>query len=172
MTTILLLAMGATWTIRSLQEVLTHPDYWDPRTTGDWFAVWSFSLALALMAPSVILLARSARAGRPVEVLGWVVAGSALLAAVGNTVEDAVGISTFSTLYVIGVLGLLIGLIGLAVALAAQRRLRHAAVAILWALGLGGLTWGLGFLVIVGSIVAVRPPAEVAAAADVDRLSA
>lgn len=165
MTSILFVAMGATWTIRSLQEVVTHPGYWNPQTVGDWFAVWSYSLALMLLAPSVVLLARSARAGRPVEILGWVVAGAALLDAVGNTVEDAIGISTFSTMYVVGAFGLLIGLIGLALALTAQRRLRHGAVAILWAVGLGGLTWGLGFLVLVGSIVAVRRSAEVAAAA-------
>ena len=45
------LVTGATWAARSLLE-RADPDYWDPVTTLDWSAVWTFSAALLLLAAS------------------------------------------------------------------------------------------------------------------------
>jgi hypothetical protein len=150
------LATGLVWTCRSLLEIVAHPDYWEPSTIIDWVAVWSYSLAFGLLALAVSLLARDARAGRLVMFTSLIVGVAAVLAAVGNAVEDAFDVAGASTVYVIGALGTLIGLLVLAAALLIVRRPKAALVAGLIAVGVVTMTIGLGFLVLVGGVLAAR----------------
>jgi hypothetical protein len=150
------IATGLVWTGRSLLEVTARPDYWDPVALVDWIAVWSYSVAFALLAIAVPLLARDARAGRLVQIIAGIVALAAALAAVGNVAEDAFDIGAASTVYVIGALGTLIGLVAFAVGLAALRRTTFATVAALMTVGVAMTVGGLGFLVLVGALMATR----------------
>jgi hypothetical protein len=147
---------GLVWTGRSLLEVLAHPDYWDPVTSLDWLAIWSYSLAFALLALTVPLLARSSRAGRPVDVTAVVVGLAAALASVANVIEDALAVTGASSFYVVGFLGTLVGLVALAAVLFRRRSRSWAVVALLFAAGLTGMVIGMGWLVLVGSVLAAR----------------
>lgn len=150
------IATGLLWTGRSLLEVLAQPDYWDPVTLVDWIAVWSYSVAFVLLAIAVPLLARDARAGRPVQVFAALVTVAAALAALGNAAEDAFDIGAASTVYVIGALGTLIGLIAFAAGLAVSGRTTFATVAVLTVVGVAMMVFGFGFLVLIGGILAAR----------------
>jgi hypothetical protein len=150
------LATGLVWTGRSLLEIVAHPDYWEPVTIIDWVAVWSYSLAFGLLALALPLLARDARAGRLVMFTSLTVGVAAALAAVGNVVEDAFEVAGASTVYVIGALGTLIGLLVFAAALLIARRPKAALLAGLIAVGIATMTIGLGFLVLVGGVLAAR----------------
>jgi hypothetical protein len=147
---------GLVWTGRSLLEVLAHPDYWDPVTSLDWLAIWSYSLAFALLALTVPLLAHDSRAGRPVDVTAVAVSLAAALASVANVVEDAFAVTGASTFYVIGALGTLIGLIALCVGLWLGRRRASALVVLLILIGVTGMVVGMGWLVLVGGVQAAR----------------
>lgn len=153
---ILYLATGLVWAGRSLLGVLLHPDYWDPVTTVDFIAVWSWSLAFALTAVAVPLIARDAGAGRLASVTSVVVGVCAALAALGNIMEDAFGQSTWSTVYVIGALGTLLGLIALAVLLAIARRPPSALAVFLIVAGMAMSSSGLGVLALAGTVIAAR----------------
>lgn len=152
----LYLATGLTWTGRSLLEVMAHPDYWDPATTIDWIAVWTYSLALSLTAVSVPFVARDARAGRLVGVIALIVGCAAGLAAIGNAMEDGFDVGAASTVYVIGALGTLIGLLALAAGLWIRDRPRSALVVVLMMVGLASQSLGLGWLVLIGCAIAAR----------------
>jgi hypothetical protein len=147
---------GLVWTGRSLLEVLAHPDYWVPVTSLDWLAIWSFSLAFALLALAVPLLARDSRSGRSVDVAAVAVSLAAALASVANVVEDAFAVTGASTFYVIGALGTLVGLIALCAGLWSGSRRASALVVLLILVGMMGMVLGMGWLVLVGGIMAAR----------------
>jgi hypothetical protein len=147
---------GLVWTGRSLLEVLAHPDYWDPSTSLDWLAIWSYSLAFALLALTIPLLARDSQAGRLVDVTAVAAGLAAALASVGNVVEDAFAVTGASTFYVIGALGTLIGLIALCAGLWLGHRRASALVVLLVLVGLAFMVLGMGWLVLVGGVQAAR----------------
>ena len=148
-------ALGLTWTSRSVLGVIADPEYYHPVTTVDWIAVWSYSVALALAAVTVPLLARDAGGGQGATAIARVAGAGALLAAVANGIEDGVGIASWGAIYVVGTMTMALSLIALAAVLKAGRRPRQAAVAMLWLLGFATVNVGLSFLVFVGSIIAV-----------------
>jgi hypothetical protein len=147
---------GLVWTGRSLLEVLAHPDYWDPVTSLDWLAIWSFSLAFALLAVTIPLLARDSRAGRLVDVTAALVALAAALASVANVIEDAFAVTGASTFYVIGALGTLVGLIALCAGFWLGRRRSSALVVLLILVGVASMVLGMGWLVLVGGVLAAE----------------
>jgi hypothetical protein len=96
---------GVTWAVYSLQAILVHPDYWDPVTAADFFAVYVYSAAWLLTAASLLTLrevARPALARSSSAIL--VVAAACAVAGVANGVEDGLGLTGFGPLYVIGAL--------------------------------------------------------------------
>ena len=96
---------GVTWAVFSLQAILVHPDYWDPVTAADFFAVYAYSAAWLLTAASLPTLrevARPALASSSAAILA--VAAACAVAGVANGVEDGLGLKGFGPLYVIGVL--------------------------------------------------------------------
>lgn len=159
------LALGLVWTGRSLLAVIADPQYYDPVTTIDWIAVWTYSLGFVLIAAAVPLLARDARAGRLLPGLAWVAAAGALLAALANALEDGVGIASWGSLYVVGSLTTVFGLVAIGAVLWSRQRPTHALVVVLWLAGFAMHTMGLGVLVLVGSIVAIKAGRTAAATA-------
>ncbi|MEO6207632.1 MAG: hypothetical protein ABIP77_06735 [Candidatus Limnocylindrales bacterium] len=159
------IALGLVWTGRSLLAVIADPQYYDPVTTIDWIAVWTYSLGFILIATAVPLLARDARAGRLLSGLAWVVATAALLAALANGLADGVGIESWGSLYIVGSLTTALGLIAVGAVLWSRKRPTHALVVVLWLAGFAMHTLGLGFLVLVGSIIAINAGRTAAAPA-------
>lgn len=149
------LALGLTVTVRSILAVVADPDYWDPVTTVDYVAVWTWSLAFVLLGVAVVMLVRDARVDRATRVTTWVVLVATIFTAVANGIEDGFGAAAWGSLYVIGSLTALGGLLVLIVMLARAGRSRPAAIVGLWLAGLAMTTWGLGVLALVGSIIAI-----------------
>lgn len=95
---------GVTWAVSSIQAILFHPDYWDPITAADFFAVYAYSAAWLLTAASLLALrevARPALAGSSSTIL--IVATACAVTGIANGVEDGLGLKGFGPLYVIGV---------------------------------------------------------------------
>lgn len=161
--TVVYLALGLVWTGRSLLAVIADPQYYDPVTTIDWIAVWTSSLGFVLFAAAVPLLAREAHAGRMLPGIAWIVAAGALLAALANGMEDGVGIESWGSLYVVGSLTTVFGLIGAGAVLWSRQRPTHALVVVLWLAGLVMHSAGFGVLVLVGSIIAINAGRKAAA---------
>ncbi len=164
---LLYLALGLAWTFRSLLEVVAQPDYWEPVTTIDWIAVWSYSLAFGLLAIAAPLLAHQAGSRMMVLVIAWVVAAGALATAIANGIEDGVGVESWGSVYVASVMVTLIALIVLAAALWIDQRPRYGGVVLLWTIGFVLVTTPFGCVALIGSVIAIdlrRRPVPVEAA--------
>lgn len=146
------LAMGVAVAGRTLLE-FAQPQYYDPVTTLDYVAVWSYSLALGLLAIAIPLLARDAHAGRLAMVAAIVSGSAAGSAAVANGIQDGIGVPAFGSLYVPAVLVMLLGLLVLALLLAREGR-RRAAIVAGWWCAVTGVSLGFGVLVLIGSWLA------------------
>jgi hypothetical protein len=105
---------GASWAARSLQGMLFDPDYWDPVTANDFVSIYLYSIAWLLTAGSLLILREVARPARDLSTAILVVAGACLMTGVANGIEDAIGVSGFGTLYVIGILTSVLGMVAIA----------------------------------------------------------
>ena len=94
---------GVAWTAISMQHVLLHPEFWDPVTLTDYVAVYSFSVALLLMALSLLIFRELAPAGVNVPALLVVAAGGFVVAGVANMLEDGLGFRALGPVYVVGI---------------------------------------------------------------------
>ena len=108
------LITGVVWAVSGL-VLLTDVEYWDPVTSLDYVAVWSYSLGWLGLAVSILLLAGLV-ASRPVAIVAVVVALGAAAAGIANGIEDGLGMKALGTLYVIGVLVAAFGLLPLILA--------------------------------------------------------
>ncbi len=113
--------VGITWCVRSLQS-FTDPEFMDPETASDWFAVLSFSAAWFALALGLPLLARSIGGGRLVHRSALVSAAGAALAGLGNVLEDGLQLGFAFWLFIAGAVVTMLGLIVFAVAVAATGR--------------------------------------------------
>lgn len=156
----LYLAMGLAWAGRTILG-FARPQYYDPVTPVDFAAVWSYSLALGLLALGVPLLARDAHAGRLSMVAAIVTGSAAGIAAVANGIEDGFGVAGAASWYVPAIVITLVGLIATATLLALKGHRRAASVAGWWC-AIAGVSLGFGALVLVGSWVAARDRARLA----------
>lgn len=95
---------GVTWAVRSLQAILFDPDYWDPVTSADFFAIYSYSAALLLTSASLLILRGAVHPASELSKAILVVAGACVVAGIANGIEDALGLRGFGLLYVIGIL--------------------------------------------------------------------
>ena len=140
---------------------LQDPVYWEPVTRLDHAAVWTYSLALLLAGPALVILVRQARAARAATTLAWIMAGAAVLTAVANAIEDGFDQEGFAVLYIVGSLPFVFGQVVLAILLGVGDQKAFAFVPVLTFLGLVaftsggsiliGLTWAIfGLLVLVG----------------------
>jgi hypothetical protein len=152
---IVYLTLGLTVTLGAIIRVVADPVYWEPVTTVDFIAVWTWSLAFVLLGVAVPLLVRDARGDRAMRIGGWVVAAAAVLTAVANGIEDGLDQEAWGSVYVVGSLTTLGGMLALIWMLARGGRGRYAWVLGLWLVGLAMTTWGLGVLALIGSVVAI-----------------
>lgn len=96
---------GMLWAVSSLHAILVHPDYWNPVTAADFFAVYAYSAAWLLTTAALLTLREVVRPLLPSSSATiLVVATACAVAGVANGVEDGLGLSGFGLLYVIGVL--------------------------------------------------------------------
>ena len=142
------LLIGAPWAF-SIVLALAKPDPFEPVTLLDYVAVATFSATLAVFAPAAWLIARLAARSRWVTLPAVLTAGTALVAAIGNIVEDGFGISEAGgRIFVYGLGGLLLGLIALAVVLAVRRELSLAGLTAVSLVGLFSSVNGGGIFVV------------------------
>lgn len=129
---VLFVGVGVVWCVRSLQS-FAEPDYWDPVSVADWFAVLSFSAALFALAVALPLFARVI-GGRAVFWVSFVPAAGAAVEGLGNLLEDALRLGAGEVLYVVGGLVFWVGLLAFALVVAVtavgRRRLMALAVVV------------------------------------------
>jgi hypothetical protein len=105
------------WCARSL-AAFTDPAFTDPETAWDWFAVVSFSAALAALAFALPLFTRLVRSRIPMGI-ALVAAAGAGIGAVGNLLEDGLQLDWAGDwLYLPSVVLMTLGLAALTVAVA------------------------------------------------------
>ncbi len=146
MSRIVWLVTGIAWAARSMLE-FAHPNYYDPATVMDWGAVWLYSVALLLLAPSVLLIGQLAQS-RPVMAAAAVTAVGAAVAGGANAIEDGFGVSAGGMLYVVGFLTAWLSLLPLAATLWRSRCLRLAGLSVALFFGIALFTVGGGLIVL------------------------
>lgn len=123
--------VGVVWCANSLHS-FTDPEYMDPESASDWFAVLSFSAGLFALAFALPMLARLI-GGRVVFRVSLVPAAGAALAGLSNLFEDALhwagppGSSGWAFwLFILGTAVTVVGLVAftVVVAVAGRGRLR------------------------------------------------
>lgn len=150
------LLTGGAWAGGSL-IAFADPDYWDPVTALDWSAVWLYSAALLLFAPSVLLLGRLA-SSRPVTTVAMVASIGALVAGLANALEDGFGVKALGTFYVVGFLTAGLAMLPLAATFRQARCSRLAALSVLLFFGVLTFTVGGGLLILGGfGALAIAP---------------
>ena len=113
--------VGVLWGMRSLQA-FTDPNFTDPETVADWWAVVSWSLCLALLPAGLALLVRlSQRGGRASYVMLVIAALGAVTAAIANVIEDGMGVDAAGSVYFVSVSLMMLTMIALAGVLLAGR---------------------------------------------------
>ena len=119
--------VGVVWCVRLLQS-FADPEYEDPVSASDWFAVVSFSAALFALALALPLLAQLI-GGRAVFRVSLVPAVGAALSGLGNLLEDALQIGFAGWLYAVGNTLTMVGLIAFTIAIAVAGRGRRRLLA-------------------------------------------
>ena len=108
--------VGLLWAVRSLQE-FADPNYYDPVSAADWFAVLSFSTAWFALAFALPVFAQLV-GGRVVFRVSLVPAAGAALAGLSNLLEDALQMGFAFWLFVVGAALAQVGLIAFTVVVA------------------------------------------------------
>jgi hypothetical protein len=134
------MVIGLTWAVHSAVG-FTDPNYGDPATLLDWLSVLSFSAGLAALAPGGWLITELSGGARSVGTAATVLAIGGVVAAIGNFVEDGLGIKAWGDVFASGLAGALVALLAMVVILALSRRLSLAVVA---AATFGGLMLSAG----------------------------
>jgi hypothetical protein len=137
---------GVAWAGQSLLQ-FADPVYWDPITTLDWLAVWSFTACWLLLAPTVILLGRLTLSHQ-LTAMTSVIAIGAVAAGVANAFEDGLGIKALGTIYVLGALTAAFGLLPLAATIQRDGYPRLAGLTLVLCLGVVALVAGGGLVVL------------------------
>lgn len=142
--------------MRSLQS-FANPEYTDPETVSDWFAVLSFSAALFAVAFALPLLAEYTGGGLAVVRVSLIPAVGAACAGLGNVLEDALQLGFAGWFYGVGGaitgLGLIAFTLAIAVAGRGRRRL-IAAIPLATLIGWSTFESGGGVLVLAAWLVA------------------
>ncbi len=142
------LAMALLWASRSLQT-FSEPNFTDPQTIGDWWAVVSLSLALALLAPAVRFLVALQEATAVRRILVTLVGAAAVTVAVANLVKDWTGVESASFLYFFGLMVLLPGLLILGFVCLTRRPKWPALILVFTAAGMVNMELGGGVLILI-----------------------
>lgn len=152
--------VGVLWGMRSLQA-FTEPDFTDPESASDWWAVISFSLAFALLPAGLTLLVRlTQRGGRTSRVLLAIAALGAVTTAIANVIEDGMGVDAAGSVYLVSTSLTMLTMIALAGVLLASRPRWPGVVVLGTLIGMLNLELGGGVLVLLvwgAAAFAVRP---------------
>jgi hypothetical protein len=152
--------VGVLWGMRSLQA-FTDPNFTDPGTVADWWAVVSWSLCFALLPAGLALLVRlSQRGGRASHVLLVIAALGGVTAAIANAIEDGMGVDAAGSVYFVSVSLMMLAMIALAGVLLAGRPRWPGVVVLSTLIGMFNLESGGGVLILGvwgATAVAVRP---------------
>ena len=144
------LLVGTIWALTYVLA-LASPDAVNPVSLVDYLAVVHFSALLAILAPAAWLIARMAGPSRAVAATAGITGVGGLIAAIGNVIEDGLRAKGVGGLiFVCGLGGLLLGLIGLAVVLALRRQALLAVLALVTFAGLFSSANGGAFLIPLG----------------------
>ena len=150
MTAALFALTGAAWLARAVVG-FAGPAYYAPVSALDFAAVWLMSGALVLTAVSFIGLLRAwPRPERSAALAAWAGAGGALIAAVGNALEDAFDVDAGWMLFVIGAIATPLALIALGAFALRGGAARRAVAGALFAAALGFFGADAGGLVLTG----------------------
>jgi len=153
--------VGVLWGMRSLQA-FAEPNFTNPESFSDWWAVVSFSLCWALLPAGLALLVRlTQRGGRAPYVLLVIAALGAVTAAIANVIEDGMGVDAAGSVYFVSVSLTMLTMIALAGVLLAGRPRWPGLVVLSTLIGMLNLEAGGGVLVLVvwgATAIAVRPP--------------
>jgi len=151
--------VGVLWAVRSLQS-FTEPNFTDPESASDWWAVVSFSLALALLPAGMALLVHlSGRGNRTSRVLLVTAALGAVTAAIANAIEDGLGVDAAGSVYYGSILLLMLTMLALAGVLVARTPRWPGVVILATMIGLVLLELGGGVLILLAwgaATIAVR----------------
>ena len=147
---------GIAWAAASLQ-LLGGARYWAAASLVDYLAVWLYTAAWLLAAPTILLLARGSSAHA--NVLAVIFAAAAIVVGAANAGEDAFGLRWLGTVYVVGVLVAALTLILLTATLwrAGFGRLAGLTAALL--VGMACVTVGGGVLVLAALCALAAAPA-------------
>ena len=152
--------VGVLWVVRSLQS-FTEPNFTDPESASDWFAVVTFSLALAVLPASMALLvALSQRGNRTSRVLLVIAALGAVTAAIANVIEDGLGVDEAGSVYYVSIVLMMLTMLALAGVLVATSPRWPGVVVLATVIGLVLLESGGGVLILLvwgAAAIAVRP---------------
>ncbi|MBA2560705.1 MAG: hypothetical protein H0V07_12650, partial [Propionibacteriales bacterium] len=156
--------VGVLWGMRSLQA-FAEPNFTDPESVSDWWAVVSFSLCWALLPAGLAFLVRlTQRGGRASNVLLVTAALAAVTAAIANLIEDGLGVDAAGSVYFVSVSLTMLTMIALTGVLLAGRPRWSGLVVLSTLVGMLNLEAGGGILVLVAwgaTAIAVRPPTTV-----------
>ncbi len=129
--------VGVVWCVRSLQS-FADPEYQDPVSASDWFAVLSFSAALFALALALPLLAQLL-GSQAVFRVSLVPAVGAALSGLSNLLEDALQMGFAFWFFVVGTALMMVGFIAFTVVVAVVGRGRRRLLAAVPAATLIGL---------------------------------
>ncbi len=153
--------VGIVWAMRSLQA-FAEPNFTDPESVSDWWAVVSFSLCWALLPAGLALLVRlTQRGGRATSALLVIATLGAVATAIANLVEDGMGVDAAGSVYFVSVSLTMLTMIVLAGVLLAGRPRWPGLVVLGTLIGMLNLEAGGGVLVLLvwgATAIAVRPP--------------
>jgi hypothetical protein len=144
---VIAVVIGLTWAVHSAVG-FTNPNYGDPVTLLDWLSVLSFSAGLAALAPGGWLITELSGGARFVGTAATVLGIGGIVAAVGNFVEDGLGLKAWGDVFASGLLGVLAALIALVGILLFSRRFALATLAAATFAGLMLSAEAGGFLIL------------------------
>lgn len=142
-------ATGIAWTAISLQSVLLHPDYWDPVTLSDWLAIWGYTATWLLTAGSLIVLREVAAPDEALRAAIAIVVVTSAMTGLANGLEDGLGVGSLGTVYVVGILASVVGMVIVAAMTWSGRTRRLAFVPLLGGLAAFSMVLGGGFLALI-----------------------
>ena len=148
---------GIAWAAASLL-VVAGVEYWDPTSLTDRLAVWLYTAAWLLAAPTVLLMTRGS-SGRVPHILAMTFAFAAIVAGAANLLEDGFGLRELGTAYVVGFVVALMTLLPLTVTLLRTGLGRLAGVTAALLVGIAFVASGGGVIVFGGLAALAFAPA-------------
>lgn len=124
----LFVCVGVLFCARSLQS-FADPEFQDPVSASDWFAVVSFSAALFALALALPMLAQLIDGGRVVFRVSLVPAAGAAFAGLSNLLEDALQMGFAFWFFIVGTVLTILGLIAFTLVVAVVSRGRRRPLA-------------------------------------------